>query len=387
MGSAGSDSLDGGAGIDTADYSTSASGVTVNLANNGGNGNGDAATDFLVGIENVTGSGSADTLTGDTGANILTGNAGADILSGGANADEIYGGTENDTLIGGAGADILTGAGGTDTADYSASSLGVTIDLFALTASGGDAAGDTLTGIEVLIGSNSADSLTGGTGNNGLYGGTGVDTLNGGNGNDTLSGGAGADVLDGGAGIDVADYSTAGAAISINIATGTYTGDAAGDSLTSIEGFITTGFNDTLVGDASANAFYAGGGDDVIIAGGGADTFDGGSGSDTVMYSASTAAITVNLANNINSGGDAQGDSLTGIETIIGTDFHDAITGNTAANALYGGTGNDSLQGGIGADTLDGGAGGSDTVDYSQFHRRRLGQPQQRCGIRRRCGP
>src|SRR5262249_56744751 len=61
----------------------------------------------------------------------------------------------------------------------------VTVNLAAATASGGDAQGDTLSGIENIIGSAQADMLTGDGGNNRLDGGAGADALTGGLGNDT----------------------------------------------------------------------------------------------------------------------------------------------------------------------------------------------------------
>ncbi|MGO4843908.1 protease, partial [Rhizobiaceae sp. 2RAB30] len=76
-------------------------------------------------IENLIGSTEADRLTGATTANVLDGGNGDDILAGLGGADQ---------LIGGA---------GTDTADYSASASGVTVDLDAGTGLGGDAQGDT----------------------------------------------------------------------------------------------------------------------------------------------------------------------------------------------------------------------------------------------------
>ena len=60
----------------------------------------------------------------------------------------------------------------------------------------------------------------------------------------------------------------------------------------------------------------------------------------------------------------AIGDKLKDIENVIGTDYKDSITGNTASNMLVGGDGDDILRGRDGdpadtdgADTLDGGAG------------------------------
>ncbi len=101
------------------------------------------------------------------------------------------------------------GGTGIDTVQYSGSSAAVAVNLLAGTASGGDAAGDVLVDVENLTGSNFADVLVGndganrldgGVGTDTLWGGAGTDVLNGGVDNDGLRGGAGADVLDGGAG-------------------------------------------------------------------------------------------------------------------------------------------------------------------------------------------
>ncbi|MBC7476806.1 MAG: Hint domain-containing protein, partial [Pseudorhodobacter sp.] len=170
----GSDVLDGGSGTDTAEYSASGAGVSVSLATGTGFG-GDAAGDTLTGIENVTGSGHADALTGDAGANVLDGGAG------------------DDTLAGGAGADSLMGGSGVDTAAYAASGAAVSVNLATGLAVGGDAAADTLSGIENLTGSAYGDHLTGDGGANVLSGGAGNDTLEGGAGDDTVYAGSGND--------------------------------------------------------------------------------------------------------------------------------------------------------------------------------------------------
>ena len=102
-----------------------------------------------------------------------------------------HGGT--DTLEGGQGSDTLDGGGGTDTLSYASSNAGVTVDLAAGTASGGDAQGDTFTNFENLTGSEYADTLSGDSGDNVLIGGGGDDTLSGGGGDDTAWGGDGAD--------------------------------------------------------------------------------------------------------------------------------------------------------------------------------------------------
>ncbi|CAO3433711.1 beta strand repeat-containing protein [Azospirillum endophyticum] len=183
IGGAGADTLDGGTGTDTASYATAVAGVVVDLA--GGAGTvGEAAGDVLLSIENLTGSGFADTLAGDGGANLLDGGAGADSLSGAAG---------NDTLIGGAGADTLDGGAGSDTASYAASAAAVAVDLAAGTGNAGDAAGDVLVSIENLAGGSGNDTLRGDGGANRLDGGIGNDVLEGRSGNDTLVGGAGSD--------------------------------------------------------------------------------------------------------------------------------------------------------------------------------------------------
>ncbi|MCB0257433.1 MAG: hypothetical protein KDI55_27230, partial [Anaerolineae bacterium] len=72
-------------------------------------------------------------------------------------------------------------------------------------------------------------------------------------------------------------------------------------------------------------------------------------------------------------GGDAEGDTLTNIENLIGSDHADTLTGNDVANVITGGAGDDIISGGDGDDTLIGGEGadqldggsGSDTVSYA----------------------
>ncbi len=84
-GGAGGDELRGDGGIDTASYITSDEGVTVNLATGTGSG-GDATSDTLTDIENITGSLHNDTLTGDSSANVISGGYGDDVIDGGGSA-------------------------------------------------------------------------------------------------------------------------------------------------------------------------------------------------------------------------------------------------------------------------------------------------------------
>ena len=405
---AGNDSLIGGCGIDTVDYSFASTGVTINLAT-GVNSNGDV----LSGIENITGSSFDDALTGDAGVNTLDGGAGNDILKGSAGADLLIGGSgidmadystssagvyinlatgvnsggdaegdtligiENlrgtafdDVLIGSAATTILDGGAGNDILDYSLSTAGITVNLTTNLALGGYAEGDVISNFENLRGSASADQLFGTSAVNELFGGDGNDTLSGfagmdriygGAGNDTIAGGADADLIDGGEGSDIADYSGSATAVFVNLLTG---GNSDGDTLVSIEGVRGSAFDDFITGDAVGN------------------TLDGGAGVDTVDYSASTAAVAIDLTAGTAKGGFALNDTLSNIENLVGTAFNDTLTGNELANLFDGGEGNDTLQGWAGDDTLNGGAGndrlyggsgadqldggeGADTADYT----------------------
>ncbi len=127
-GGMGADDLDGGDEDkkgDTAAYTMSEEGVTIDLGARGGPSakGGDAMGDTLSDIENVRGSDDDDKLTGDAGANTLYGNqgddelmgaGGNDMLRGGKGDDELDGGDGNDTLRGDKGDDILTGGDGDD---------------------------------------------------------------------------------------------------------------------------------------------------------------------------------------------------------------------------------------------------------------------------------
>ncbi len=137
------------------------------------------------------------------------------------------------------------------------------------------------------------------------------------------------------------------------------TGNAANNTLHGMRG------NDRLMGGGGNDRLYGGDGTDTFYGGTGADMLDGGAGTlDIAMYTTSAAAVTVNLMTNINTGGDAAGDTLFNIERVYGSHDADTLTGNTSNNRLYGSMGNDSLNGGIGNDLLIGGAG-SDSFRFT----------------------
>ncbi|WP_343713628.1 hypothetical protein [Inquilinus sp.] len=391
-GGAGADRLFGWDGVDTADYSTSTAGVTVDMAAGTGTG-GDAQGDELVDIDNVTGSAFADRLYGDINGNVLAGGAG------------------DDTLRGGEGGDRLDGGAGSDTADYQGSAAAVAVDLLAGTASGGDADGDMLTSIENLYGSVGEDHLTGDNGANALNGAFGNDTLNGnggddvlvgeigddilngGDGNDHVSGGSGIDTIHGGDGADTVDAGSYNDRVFGDAGDDALYGGAGDDQLDGGDGAdrlvgdvgldeihggngadsVDAGlFNDRVFGDAGNDVLYGGDGDDQIDGGddndllegaAGADVLIGGAGIDTASYASSAAGVAVNLATGTATGGDAQGDTLSGIEQLMGSALADRLTGDANANALWGQDGDDLLIGGAGGDALKGG-NGIDTASY-----------------------
>lgn len=102
----------------------------------------------------------------------------------------------------------------------------------------------------------------------------------------------------------------------------------------------------------------------MLEGGAGADDLNGGGGSDTASYAGSSSLVRVNLAVGTGTAGDAQGDTLTGIENLTGSSFGDLLEGDDGVNILRGGGGDDVFRSGGGADVLNGGSG-TDTANYA----------------------
>ena len=365
------------------------SGVTVTLTgigtatgeNNGTHAEGD---DIGEGFENLIGSRYNDKLTGGSGVNVIKGGGGKDWL--------ISGGSDN-RLEGGSGTDRLDAGDNGGFLSYEGSGSGVSVDLsdrssktltpadaalFDVTGdplsvpnvikvSGGDASGDIATGFFNVIGGRGGDTLTGDevanelrgmggndtlTGNDGddiLKGGAGNDTLKGGVGDDTLDGGPGADKLEGGGtsdapGTDIATYANAMEGVTVDLSGGSRgRGEAAGDSFDGIEQFVGSVHDDTFI--AGKDAAHITGGP------------TGDTSNDTISYVRSDEGVTVNLsaggAQSTTNNGYASGDTLAGIENVIGSNHVDTLTAvASGGSVITGGRGDDTLAGGGGSDTF-----------------------------------
>jgi len=132
------------------------------------------------------------------------------------------------------------------------------------------------------------------------------------------------------------------------------------------------GGDNEFVGTNLADVFGSSGdGNDIVTAkngndiidgtGAGNDTYLGGGGIDTLTFASLATGVTVNLAAGTATGVGIGLNALVSIESVIGGDGDDTLTGSNAANSLNGGSGNDVVNGGAGRDTILG-DGGDDTL-------------------------
>jgi Ca2+-binding RTX toxin-like protein len=354
VGLAGNDILNGGPNavfsVDTVDYSSSPSGVTVNLTS-GVAQDGWGFVDQLIGIEAVVDSLFDDTITGDANTNWVR--------------------------LGG-GVDTVDAGGGFDIVFYETAPSGVTINLASGSAVDGSSNIDAILNFEAAHGSKFDDTITLTEGNGHTYSLAGDDHLYGLGGSDMLNGGSGNDFLDGGLGNDTAGYLDLGfdgagisqQGVTVNLLTGQAIDNWGGmDTLVSIENVEGSSLNDTITGDAGDNRLEGGEGDDVISGGAGFNQYFGGGGADTLIggtaataidgnradYSGASGPITVSMgAVSTVSGNASVGfDTLQNIDTVVGTSAADSFTAlpNQIANQFgtfvefEGGGGNDTITG------------------------------------------
>ncbi len=355
-GRGGNDTINGGGGLDNAEYTDAASTVTINLAAGTASG-GSVGTDTLRSVESIWGSTHNDVYSA-VGFNGTSTNAGS-----------INGGTYN-VFRPGDGDDQITGNG--DTAvDYSDAAPVGGGGLIVNLAAGSTVVGGAGIGTDTLV---SGVNQVIGTGFNDLFIGTNNANLT----FEGFAGGGGDDIIDGGGGFDRAMYNLDGnisTGITVNLAAGTVTGDptlTGTDTLLSVESitgsvladtFIATGFGpgSTNAGSLGTfNEFEGMSGNDTIV----------GNGNTRIAFYRATGAVTVDLNQTT---GAVTGDSSVGTDTIHavgevnrvrGSNFGDTIMGNNLANILEGQNGNDTITGRGGNDALIGGTG-ADTFFFA----------------------
>jgi Ca2+-binding RTX toxin-like protein len=423
VGGAGADVLIGGVGSDTADYSTSAGAVNVNINDAVAEAGGDAAGDALSGIENLIGSAGNDTLTGNGGANEIQGGDGADSITGHLGSDSIDGGSGNDTIN--AGPDTLggtppaptnerldwtTGGGDGDTIastfTQDTGTMSVTVNYVPGVGNDFSVETDAIYSPETLIGNNSGASLgrpgageltelsvnfaaESGSGmtnevSNVLFRISDIDT---GGFTDTVTILA-YDEL--GNTVPVAITTTSGE-ISIVGNTATATGNGTtqsqedGSILISIPGPVSqiviqySDLDDAnqriVVSDvhfttipatpdtSDADTVSGGLGDDAIETGIGADLVSGDEGRDTLRGEAGSDTLYGGTENDLVYGGSENDLAYGGADqdTLYGDAGNDTLYGDAGNDSLFGGDNADLLYGGLGLDTLLGDAG-NDTL-------------------------
>jgi glucose/arabinose dehydrogenase/PKD repeat protein len=166
----------------------------------------------------ITGTANAETISGTSGDDVICAGAGNDTIKALEGNDILRGEGGADQLYSGLGDDHLDGGLGTDTANFTDVLAAISASLTDGTARGHGS--DTLVGVENVIGSNQADTLSGSAANNTLNGVGGADSIVGLGGADTLKGAGGGDtvdskdgvngndILDGGAGTDTCPTDT-----------------------------------------------------------------------------------------------------------------------------------------------------------------------------------
>ena len=290
---------------------------------------------------------------------IVTGSAGNDSLTGSSRPDAISAGAGDDLIAWSHGADLIDGGTGRDHLSYAGAEVGLALNLNLQTANGGSGAGDQLISVEVITGTDHADTMTGDGGANEFRGGAGQDRLWGGAGDDSLRGGAGADLLDGGEGMDIADYTDSDAVQADLLLPGSNSGAAEGDTYRSIEGLRGTAFADDLRGDGADNLLIGGQGNDFLMGRGGADTLIGSHGHDILSGGGGGDILNGGRGNDrlIGGGGDDRLVGDDGDDTLIGTEGANSLIGGAGADLIYDGGGSSTLSGGAGRDRLIGNAG------------------------------
>lgn len=441
-GGAGDDSMDGGIGVDVLDLATISAGYVWNMVT----GTTNSGTEVALNFEGALLGGGDDSITGTDGDNTIDGGGGDDTIDGAGGSDSISGGADNDSIIGGSGQDTASGGNGNDWLD---GGLGLDIvlggkgnDTIVVLGTDGlddvDGGGDTNTldvsnytkgglkldlgtgqwddilssgvrtvsHVQVVMGTDFADSITGGADAVTIHGGGGNDRLQSGSASSNISGDNGNDTIvvmndqfvdnaDGALGTDWLDLrAIVAAGATVNVGGGSWSLLSSTGVVASIEGVFgttksdaitgSTG-NDTLNGYYGADTLEGSDGNDRLAGGGGTDVLKGGIGNDIyftdakdhVLELAGQGIDTVRSAQSFTLGAYVENLTLTGKHDVDGVgnagwNFivgsfgknlldgrggNDTVNGRSGSDHIWGQTGEDRLSGDKGYDTLDGGAG------------------------------
>lgn len=252
---------------------------------------------------NLVGTALIDALVGlEDEENNINAKAGDDGVSGGKLNDDLRGGRGDDVIWGDRGDDVIRGDSGDDRAYGSV-------------------------GNDDVRGGTDNDWISGGKDNDLVFGGRGNDAVHGNTGDDRVAGGSGDDLLMGEAG------------------------------------------NDVMFGGRGNDAVYGGSGNDYVLASSGNDVLSGGSGDDTLDFSRMAGALTIDLGkhtSSVGSGNAFHTGTVSGFETVIGTNGNDSFTGDRNGQTLVGGAGDDMFRGKLGADVLTGGEGSDTFVELKK---------------------
>jgi hypothetical protein len=187
-------------------------------------------------------------IVGTSAFETLNGTHQADAIQALSGDDLINALAGDDIIDGGVGADVIDGGDGYDTAAYTSSPEGVSVNLLANQTSGGHATGDSLLNIENLSGSAHADTLIGNSAAN------------------RLTGAAGADSIDGGSGVDVSVYTIASTSATwVRNLNGSWTVTAGADGTDTVANVEFLDFTDRDVFlDRAAQTFSGDGASDIV---------------------------------------------------------------------------------------------------------------------------
>lgn len=344
FGSSGADFIDGGAGDDTlfltADLSNITNAQLTNVESI-------SAADAQRGVSiNLVAQNERFTVTGSAYADLVTGGIGTELINTGGGDDTIVGFAGPDTIDGGAGFDKLILLASSSNLNAATDNQFRNIEaISAVTAINGVNINLAYQTEKFLItGSNSSDTLTGGSGDDSFLSFFGTDFIDGGQGYDTLIINNKINNLNGasdGQILNVEAVSALDATTGVTIILNNQT-----------EAFTITGgrFADSLTATPQSDTFLGFVGD---------DTINGGGGIDVVMLTATST--------DLNNATNAQ---ISNIERISAATATEAVkidlSRQSEAFEIVGGAFGDTLSGGASADKLTGGAG-ADHFLFSQM--------------------